>query len=540
MSDLNDQPSSGPDEPRAVLAPRALAVEACVAFATALLFVTSCVLIRVPPRTRLGQISGLASLDLRFFLFGIAFLCALVLTARWREGKYFALSSRLVCAASSGVATGLLGGGILVALHGTPWGLLTNGGDVTKLAEWASALHHGEAIPPLYPPLPLHVLSIFSDVLHRPPEQAIKYLQIIGTAAFGPVAYLSWRVLLRPQWALAVGVIAAIPLIDPYKPYTNLTLVAFLPLAIWFLRVLRECPRATVRQTARTGVFAGVLFGILCLAYSGWFKWAAPGLVVSAAVVFPWREAPRKGLVLLGTTLVVFLILSGSYLAGALFDPAAKIVDKYVYFDVRVEPMYIAMWRNDLPGNFGGIWPPIGELGGVGLFTLLLTAGVGLAIALGRRSTMVIGLGCTMLGAWLWRFWYAHSLAATGLVQLYPRTTPLILYCMIALTGCGACWSFQKLRADSALRGRSAVIGAICSLLLVFASTGSSLADRYMPSNARPYGVGWLAWNAQEAQRATEHKPYPVRVMSWVRRDSIPVPTSVAAPQPSTGSATPR
>jgi galactan 5-O-arabinofuranosyltransferase len=284
----------------------------------------------------------------------------------------------------------------------------------------------------------------------------------------------------------------------------------------------------------KTGVAFGAAFGLLCVSYSGWFEWMAPGLVVATAVVFPWRTAPRNGFGLLATTLAAFLAISGFYLAGALFDPDAKLVDNYVYFDVGVDPMYIAMWRNDLPGEFGGVWPPIGELGGVGLFTLILAAGMAVAVAFRRRSTLVITLVLLTLGAWLLRFWYAHSLSATGLVQLYPRTTALILYCMIVLTGCGVCWGLQRLRDDHPFRGTSGLVGGLVGLLFVLASAGSSISDRYMPSGQQPYGVGWFAWSAHQAQLATEHKPNPLHVMRWTRRGSIPLQT------PTGGSATPR
>jgi galactan 5-O-arabinofuranosyltransferase len=57
------------------------------------------------------------------------------------------------------------------------------------------------------------------------------------------------------------------------------------------------------------------------------------------------------------------------------------VQDRYFYFDTSVEPAYIAMWRNDLPGDVGP-WPPPGELAGVGVFTLLLVVGLGAAVAL--------------------------------------------------------------------------------------------------------------------------------------------------------------
>jgi galactan 5-O-arabinofuranosyltransferase len=258
------------------------------------------------------------------------------------------------------------------------------------------------------------------------------------------------------------------------------------------------------------------------LFYSGWFQWSAPGLFVTTLIVYPWKTAPRRALLLLGVTGLLFLIVTWHYVYGLVFDPASKVADNFVYFDVRVEPMYIAMWRNDLPGNIG-TWPPHAELGGVGLFTLLLATGFGFAIALGRKTTTVIALGSTMAGAWFMRFWLAHSLWETRLVQLYPRTTPLILYCLLLLTGFAIYWGHQRLRSDSPLRGRSAAIGALCALMLVLSSAASSTADRYMPAKSDPMSAGSLALNAHHARWGTIWKPTVSRALPWYRRMPSPL-----------------
>lgn len=499
--------------------PSITVAEGTIAVVTAVAFTASCLAIRVKPTSRLGQISGLASLELRFFLFSVVLVGVLVFAARSKARERFPEATRLVCAAAAGLATSLVAGGILVALRGTHWGLYTKGGDITKLAEWAGSLNRGESIPPLYPPLSLAVLAKCSALFHVPPDYAIKWLQIAGTAAFGPIAYLCWRLLLRPQWAFAIGIVATIPLIDPYKPYPNLVLVAFLPVSILFLKNLRELTSWSTAQVVRRAVVFGGAFGVMCLMYSGWFKWAAPGLFVAALYLAPWKAGRRNALTFLAVSLIVFLLLSANYLLGVFFDPAAKFADTYVYFDVRVEPMYIAMWRNDLPGVLA-TWPPIGELGGVGLFMIALFVGLAVAIALGRRSTLVIALVAVMIGAWFWRFWYAHSLFDTKLVQLYPRTTPLILCCLIALSGMAVYWLVARLPSDHQLRSPWAVIGAMCGLLLLFASSGSATADRYMPSNTTPPGVGWLAWNAHQQEHADQPKAYTPEIMSWVRRNA--------------------
>jgi galactan 5-O-arabinofuranosyltransferase len=498
------------------------ALEATVAFLTAAVFVASSFFIRVNPMDRLGQVSGIAGLALRFAVAGIVLVVALVLAAR-RTDERFDNTSRLVCAAIAGLATGMIGGGILVALRGTPWGLNGRGGDVGHLAGWAAALHRGDpdAIPPSYPPLPLHLLHLYSDLMHMAPGLALKHFEIAGCATFGPIVYLTWRLLLRPPWALAIGVVSALPLVEPYKPYPTLVLAVFLPIAILFLQALRRCASWPHLRIARASIVYAAVFGGLCLMYSGWFQWALPGLAVAAMIVFPWRDR-RKGFYLLGFTGAMFLLITRQYVLGVASE--AGIKDTFVYFDVRAEPVYIAMWRNDTPG-ITGPWPPIGELGGVGLFTLILAVGFGAAVMLGRRRTLLIGLVSMMAGAWIMRFRYARLLWETKLVQLYPRTTPLILYCLLVLTGFAVYWWTQRAAKDSPVRSRHGLIGAVCGLLLFFGSAGSSISDRYMPVNTNPPSAGWLAWNAQQTKRGP--RPIKSRALPWIRRSVAP-----SAPSP--------
>ncbi len=474
-------------------------------------------LIRTNPHERLGQVSALASLALRFFVFAMIIVVALIVAARARGGRHFETTTRLACAAIAGLATGLIAGGVMFALRNTPWGLHGDRGDAGVLADWASALNRGESIPPAYPPLSIHILARYADLLGIPPAHALKHLELLGTAAFGPIAYLSWRMLLRAPWALAIGVIATLPLVDPYKPYPNLVLVVFVPLAIRFLDTLREIADRDQRQVMRAGVGFGVAFGVLCLFYSGWYQWAAPGLFIATLVLLPWQTARGKSFILLGVAAVVFLLITGQYIHGLFFDPSGKIEDTYIYFDVTVEPMYVAMWKNDLPGATE-VWPPVGELGGVGLFTIVLVIGMGLAIALGRKTTVVIALTSVMAGAWLMRFLNARLMWETKLVQLYPRTTPLILYCLLVLTGFAVYWLVDRIKEDHPVRGSSGVIAVASALLFLFCSTGTAISDRYMPSNTQPPGPGWLTYNAYVAKWSHGPKQHKSRPMLWVRR----------------------
>lgn len=514
---LPSGPSASVDAPISTF--RGWMFEAAICFGVAVLFAASAIAIRVYPPNRMGAVAGLSSLALRFLVLAVLFGWLLMRAAKRRDDAGFAKTTRWICAALAGMASGMIGGGVLVALRGTPYGINALGGDAGALVSWTYAIHRGDEIPALYPPLPLHFFHYYSHLVGLPPEFTLKHLQILGVVAVGPFAYLSWRLLLSPTWALGIGVMASMPLVEPYKPFPNLVLIVFLPASLLFLRTLQQLEGKQVREVIRAAVAYGIAFGVMFLMYSGWFKWAAPGLFAATLWVIPWRNARRLCVLFFVATALVFLVLSWRYLAGLFLDPTTKIADNYFYFDTAVEPMYIAMWKNDIPGMAGvGQWPPHGELGGVGLFTLLLIVGFGFAMTLGRNTLVGGTLLAVMLGAWFLRFWYAHQMWQTKLVQLYPRTTPLILYCLMMMAGYAMLWLLQRLPTTHPLRGRSGVVGGVCALAFLYCSTGSSLGDRYMPLHTDPPGPGWLTLNAYQANWARKHKTRYAEALPWMGR----------------------
>jgi hypothetical protein len=483
-------------------------LEVIGAFGGAGLLTWSARSIQVDPLERVGQVSALASIGLRFTVTGLLIVALLHVASRVRGGVAFPIASRVAFAILAGLATGFVAAGIVVALRGTPWCLNGQQGDAGRLARWAVAVLHRRSYPP-YPPLPVHTIALYAHLADLPAAYALKHLQIIGTALVGPVAYLSWRVLASPPWALGLGVVAALPLIDPYKPYANTVLIMLVPALVFYLGWLRRAGEVGYQRLALAGVAFGVAFGVLYLTYYGWFQWSAPGAVVAALVLFPWqrRSAWLRGGCLLLATLLPFAAIAGPFVVRGLRDGFA---DNFFYFDTNTDPAYFAMWRWDLPGPTVE-WPPPGELGGVGLFTLLMAAGIGTAIALGRRRVLVTTVGCLIGGAWVMRFWYAHHMWKTKLVQLYPRTSIEITYCSLLLCGYAlyllvARRERERERREALLASGTArrstpslLIGAIAGSLLVLGSAGSALADRYMPANVEPPSLGLLALQAQHA-----------------------------------------
>ncbi|OLT00993.1 hypothetical protein BJF90_06760 [Pseudonocardia sp. CNS-004] len=435
-------------------------------------------------------------------------LVACIATARFP--RVFAVVGRVACAAVAGLATGLVAGGVVLALHGTTWGLFANWGDSGQLIRWADDIVAGRPVPPDYPPAVLHLIARWAELTGDSTAGALRTSQVLGTALFGPLAYLSWRLVLTPVWALAVTLVAAMPLLEPYKPYTTVVLVALVPLLIAFAQLLHRAAGQTWIRLAFAGAAAGVLLGVLFNVYSGWFLWSAPGALVAVLVRFPWR-APLRGLTLLATALAGLVAIAWPHLFG-LIAAAGTVQDRYFYFDTAVEPAYIAMWRNDLPGDVGP-WPPPGELAGVGVFTVLLVAALGVAVAVGARRTAVITAGALLAGAWVLRLAIASQMYDTQTVQLYPRTTAEILFCLLVLAVLAARYGGQRLqdawRAHAVTANghvprnvapvhAAPIIGALCAALLLALSMGSATADRYLPRNDK--SVGLLAYVAQNVR----------------------------------------
>ena len=496
-------------------------IEIVVSFAAAALMALACTNIKINPLDRTGQVSGLAAIQIRFFVFAVLLFAGLLVAMRVRAGRHAELVGRITCAGLAGLASGFVAGGVIVALRGTPFALNPGAGDTDILVMWAKAMAKGgppdELPPAFYPPLFPRVLYWYTSVTGQPAVYALKDLQIAFTAMAGPCAYLAWRLVLRPGWALAVGVVAALVVIDPYKPYGDLVLTIFVPILIRYFARLRESGDKHPYELVKTGVIYGVTLGILCLLYSGWFKWSIPAALILGVVWFPWR-AYKRGATLVGATLLVFLLVNATYIAGMVrlqkniaAAPAPTdgrephmIYDDYIYFDTQVDPTYVAMWKGDLPGSTTEeSWPPPGELGGIGLFTIICFAGTGVAVALGRRRTDVTVMLALLATIWFWRFWTAHYMYQTKLVQLWPRTTLGIIYLLVLFAGYGIHLVAERFRErseeTSPLRSPNALVGAVVALTFLFGSMGSSISDRYMPYNSLPRTTGWLSFLAHDA-----------------------------------------
>lgn len=124
---------------------------------------------------------------------------------------------------------------------------------------------------------------------------AFKDLQILGAAAFGPLVYLCWRMLLGPVRALAFGVAPAFALIDAYKPYSQTVLVVLVPVLVAMVVSLSRSGTQGWRPLLVKGAGFGALLGVMFLTYSGWFLWSAAGVLFAALLYFPWRDGGSAG-----------------------------------------------------------------------------------------------------------------------------------------------------------------------------------------------------------------------------------------------------
>jgi hypothetical protein len=494
-------------------------VEAVIAVGLALGFLAWSLTIDVNPMNRRGQVSGLAQLQFRLAVCVLVLVVGLVVAQRLLRGRHRHVLVAIGCAAVAGLATGLVAGGMAVALRGTRYGLWAGDGDYAWILYWVNKMATHQPVPDYYPPLYLDLLRLLSSWTGQPPIYVVKPVQLVGTALFGPAAYLCWRLVLRPGWALGIGLVAAFPFIEPVKPYTQVTLVMLMPILIALLRRVRRADEASLAGVAWAGVRYGAALGVLFLLYFGWFVWGALGVLVAFAVLAPWRRAAGRVVLLAGSAVAVFLALTWRYVRG-LVDPSGGIADNYFYFDTNTDPAYFGMWRNDRPGAIvESLWPPPAEWAGVGLFTIALAVGLGGALWLGWRRTPVVVVGLFAASAWFLRMYLAGQSYASGLVRLYPRTTMVLLYSTLILAGFAVKYAVEAVLARARrsatgpgtdVVGRFAPAGipvglALIPLVFLFASAGSNWVDRYLP--AAPDSFGSYATEAQNTPQLDGHCP---------------------------------
>ncbi|MFJ2576312.1 hypothetical protein [Kitasatospora aureofaciens] len=498
------------------------ALEAAAGALVAVGFTRLCMSIDVNPVQRIGQVSGLAAMQLRFILVFIVIALVWWALSRWISRP---VALRVACGSLAGLASGLVAGGVAVILRGTEWPLNGTSGDSGQLQQWVFDIQHGRSISDVYPPLFPRALTWWTEVFNPDhPGAGLKMFGMVLLALSGPAVYLAWRLLLPPLWALGLGVVAVFPLVTPAKPYADIPLLILIPLLAKFVETILRAARFSAKASLLSGAVFGAAFGLLFLWYSGWFVWSAPGVLALVIVMIARvaREGRRPALLraatVMGASAVTFLLIAGSYAIRLISNSGEP--DTYMYFDTNSDPAYFVMWQGDQPGAAAnGLWPPPGELGGVGVFVLLLVVGIGVALWLGSSLPVVQVAAFCMLGAFLMRYWFASHMERDQLVQLYPRTSAELLYCSIVLCAMAGYLISQKFAGRGAvdpemprhrlpisapaLRTSGAVL---CALAFFAAMAGSSTVDRLMPSGDQN-SHGAQGWTAQTTRLPNGHCP---------------------------------
>lgn len=494
--------------------------EAVVSVVAALGYTALCRHISVNPLNRIGQVSGLATLQEYVALIGLPLLAVLLYAAYRGTLRQYELAKRLVCAALAGLATGVVAGGVVVALRGTPWPLGGQEGDPSVLIDMATSIMHGKGIG-VYPPAFPAAMAAWSEMRYGGvggAGYALHDLQIICSALVGPMSYLAWRLLLRPFWALLIAVPAAVVFLDPIRPYSHVVMIMLLPLLAAFMRELRRTERRSVRSALLLGVGFGVVFGLMFLWYSGWYLWSAPGVFVLALLLFPWRKgraAITSAAAFVVSAGVAFAVV-GAPLIYEIVRLGASTPDRYAYLSVYADPTYVLGWMSDRSGQLTyDTWPAAGELG---------PDRVRGAAAAGRRPRDGSGAaehrgadrrgraGRRLADALLLRREHGAHPADPAL----PRTTWIIMYCLMILAVLGLMALVQRGTGwlDRALRAKDSAVGVISPRVLgqlsagmvcavaLFATMGASWSiNRYMPESSET-SMGIDAYRAQEVKKA--------------------------------------
>ncbi|MEV4611748.1 hypothetical protein AB0K43_03990 [Kitasatospora sp. NPDC049258] len=499
-----------------------VALEVVVSIAAALGYTLLCRHISVNPLNRIGQVSGLAKMQVYVAVLGLPLLGALLYTAYRGSLLRHQLVKRLVCAALAGLSTGVVAGGVVVALRGTPWPLGGQEGDPSVLIDMATSFMDGKGMSGVYPPGFPAAMAALSELRYGGRGGAgfaLHDLQILCSALVGPMSYLAWRLLLRPFWALLIAVPAAVVFLDPIRPYSHVVMIVLVPLLAAFLRALGRIGESTGRSALLRGLGFGVVFGLLFLWYSGWYLWSAPGVLVLALFAFPWRKgraALTRGALYAGAALAGFVVV-GSPLLYQIVRLGASTPDRYAYITVYADPAYVMGWMSDRSGTWTvDNWPVAGELAGQTGFALLLLLGVGLGLGLGLRHIATRTAAAVLVGAWLLRFYYAGRMAHDKQIQLYPRTTWIIMYCLMimavlgimALVNRGSGWGNRVLAAKGStarvipLRVVQQVAAGMVCMVALFATMGASWSvNRYMPEDQAKGTMGMDAWRAHTIKK---------------------------------------
>jgi hypothetical protein len=321
----------------------------------------------------------------------------------------------------AGTASGVWAAGAVLALHGTPWSFFADRGDAGRYIEWAAALSER---PAEYPPGGLWLLRGVAELLGLSEAMALKPTTILVMALTGPLAYLAWRLVTGPTFALFAGVVVAVPHWHSYLPMRRIVLFLILPVMIAAARtLLAERPRVGTRTLAHAAAL-GTAIGVLVLVYSGWIYFVGLSLlplsVLGVARLIRDEPAVRRGRLVLSAALVAPAILAVSpYVIPLALQSDARPTALVDDFEPNIQAALASV-----PSAF------LGETG-LGLGLIVPVVLLALVVRSCRRSLLDLLLVAALTSAVVFRLLLLLRFGVTDNAGLFQRTTPVIGYLLL-------------------------------------------------------------------------------------------------------------
>lgn len=472
---------------------RFVVLEALVALATLGIVFWSGEGIGANPLDRLGQVSILAAMHFRVALLALSIVA--IVAILWRFDRSRPWHAAVLWPAATALVTGFYGSVVAVTQRGTDWPIGGDGGDIGAIREWIlDSIHGTGGVPPGYPPLFPAMIERLTRWNGADPGSIMHHAQFTMVLAMGPIAYFAWRIIMPPMPAAAFAIVVGANFVEPYKPYAALSLVVMVPVLAAYVLHTRLIPMRRPRANAMVGALLGASIGLMTILYSGWLFWVAPGVFVLLVAVTPWRRAGWRVAAFHVAGLLAFLAMTSTYLVSfARMEEPLK--DTFFYFDTYIDPAYFAMWRGG-QGGYDGPWPPFGEFGGVGLFTVLLVLAMGAALALRPRNPVVLVGVAMFASSWVMRFQVAQHMWQEQAVQLYPRTSYTLYLAAMVAAMVLVCHVARRLERTTEPRPLAASFGVFLIVVVLGVSAASAGADRHMPRDDET--IASLAWRAYE------------------------------------------
>jgi hypothetical protein len=372
---------------------------------------------RFDPLDRGHQVAAVSLLTLALLLAASAWLLLARPTSTGPATRRWPLAT----AGLAGTASGVWAAGAVLALHGTPWSFFADQGDAGRYIEWAAALAER---PAEYPPGGLWLLRGVAELLQLSEALALKPTTILVMALTGPLAYLAWRLVTGPTFALFAGVVVAVPHWHSYLPMRRIVLFLILPIMVAGTQMLLADRPLLERRSLLHTAGLGAALGVLVLLYSGWIYFIGLSLlplsVLGIARLIRDEPAVRRARLVLSAALAGPAILAVSpYVVPLVFESAARPTALVDDFEPNIQAALASV-----PSAF------LGETG-LGLTLVVPIALLALVVRSCRRSMLDLLIVAALTSAVVFRLLLLLRFGLTENAGLFQRTTPVIGYLLL-------------------------------------------------------------------------------------------------------------